>query len=406
MSKELMDRLVSDPDELARLLEEYEETCETGFDAADFERKLKARVKGQDHLIRRTTDLLRKRLRQERGGRPLASVFILGLSSTGKSEFMKAVTEARLGDEKRGFTISCGDMDDYAISNLVGLQKGFGTHNTAEGRGELTKHIEMQPDTVIGIDEFDKVAPPGATEMARLTKILYNLLGEGTLQDQRTMQQVDASQSIVIATSNVAEQEAAALADQYGNNSVELEKQLRKLLEQNYPSAFVKRWDIVTTTFRLPPQAKMEIATMRLHKLVKSYKMEVADRGLDQRILIDVLRFLKGDVKTFREFDAWLEPKSTSVYEASEAGAKVIKLVWDAEALDEDGQPGVVKAEIVEMRGGKRAPASAPLASAPAQSYGAPAPEVQSVPAQAAQGRFVDDGDYFAEIERARTNRE
>lgn len=308
-------------DELDALMEAAENQLRH-IDPAELARNMKARVQGQDHVIDYMCDVLAKRQAQVKRNGPLLSVLLSGPSSTGKTEIAKALTEALYGDEKNMTEIACGDLGSYGIEALVGTQQGY-----SGGEGTLTKRIRSMPETVVLFDEIEKAAN---SPEAPLTKMLFSLLGEGKLQDQRTMEHVDASGIIIIMTSNAEERELARLAKQI-EDAAELAQQAKIALENKpFPVPLLKRIHVVTTTRPLDRHAKLALAAMKLEKVVGQYNLKIVDDGLDPAILLAAMKWLAQEGNTFREYPVWLDGCFDNVLEVAKSSNRNVKLTWDA----------------------------------------------------------------------------
>lgn len=102
-----------------------------------------------------------------RGGRPIASMLLIGPTGVGKTETAKALAEFMFGDARRMIRI---DMSEYADpASVLRLLGDLGS-----GEGVLTAAVRRQPFSVVLFDELEK-ADPGFFDL------LLQVLGEGRL---------------------------------------------------------------------------------------------------------------------------------------------------------------------------------------------------------------------------------
>merc|ERR1712137_374711 len=160
--------------------------------------KLKDRVIGQDHAIKKVVDcILRSRAGLARENQPTRSFLFLGSSGVGKTELSKALfSELYDGDERHLIRI---DMSEYtephSVARLVGAPPGYIGHD--EG-GQLTEAVRRKPYTVVLFDEVEKAHP-------RVLTLLLQVMDEGRLTDNQG-RTVDFTNTVIVLTSNIGAQ--------------------------------------------------------------------------------------------------------------------------------------------------------------------------------------------------------
>ena len=167
------------------------------------EERLHQRVVGQEAAI----DAVSNALRRARSGlqdpnRPIGSFVFLGPTGVGKTELAKALAEFMFDDERAIVRLDMSEyMEKHTVSRLVGAPPGYVGYD--EG-GQLTEAVRRRPYCVILLDEIEKAH-------SDVFNVLLQLLDDGRLTDGQG-RTVDFRNTVVIMTSNIRSQDAAARA--------------------------------------------------------------------------------------------------------------------------------------------------------------------------------------------------
>lgn len=177
-------------------------------DAERLHAELSAAVVGQPHAIDAATRAVRRRLQlptrsDER--RPMWNALFVGPSGVGKSRLAAALAGSLFGDEKAHLVqIDMSDFrDEHTVARLVGAPPGYVGHGAG---GELTNGLRRARSGVVLLDEVEKAHP------AVVTQVLIPLLGEGVVHDMNDGHALDATQFVVLMTSNLGTARATSLA--------------------------------------------------------------------------------------------------------------------------------------------------------------------------------------------------
>lgn len=161
---------------------------------------LSNRVKGQDHAVRKSLDILIRSVMglsgaqsSARHGRPRGVLFFAGPTGVGKTELAKAVTELLFGDETAYHRFDMSEFTtEHSESRLIGAPPGYTGHDRG---GELVNAARTRPFSVFLFDEIEKAHP-------RILDKFLQIIDEGRLTDGMG-KTVNFSSSLIIFTSNI-----------------------------------------------------------------------------------------------------------------------------------------------------------------------------------------------------------
>ena len=157
---------------------------------------LRNRVVGQDHALKRTSDVIRmSKMGLTDVDKPIGSFLFMGSTGVGKTELAKTLAQALFDDEKALVRIDMSElMEEHSVSKLIGSPPGYIGYD--EG-GSLTESIRRRPYSVILFDEIEKAN-------RNVLNILLQILDDGRLTDSKG-RNVNFKNTIIIMTTNLDE---------------------------------------------------------------------------------------------------------------------------------------------------------------------------------------------------------
>lgn len=243
----------------------------------NMESELKKRVKGQDEVIEKIAQAIRRsRVGIADPNRPIGSFMFLGPTGVGKTELTKALTEYMFDDEKALIRVDMSEyMEKHSVSKLVGTAPGYVGYEEA---GQFTEAVRHRPYSVVLFDEIEKAHPD-------VFNLLLQVLDDGHLTDGKG-RKVNFKNTIIIMTSNLGSHHIQKMQTiGFSDNTLAQDYQITKdrvleSLKEFFRPEFLNRLDEIIVFDVLPPEVIKEIVAVQLSRVTK--------RTLHKNIHVDI----------------------------------------------------------------------------------------------------------------------
>lgn len=221
---------------------------------ADLDKKLKAKVIGQDEAV----DVVSKAVRRGRicvspRRRPSSFIFV-GPTGVGKTELVKQLANELFDTPETLIRLDMSEfMEKHSVSRIIGSPPGYVGYDEA---GQLTEKVRRKPYSVLLFDEIEKAHPD-------VMNILLQILDEGKITDAQG-RTVSFENTVIVMTSNAGSSRSeGALGFGKAQSDVNKEKALKALREFLRPE-FLGRVDEIVVFNDLDEEAFRKIAVLML----------------------------------------------------------------------------------------------------------------------------------------------
>lgn len=226
------------------------------------EERLHERVIGQDEAVK-SVALAVKRTRSgfSKKHKPASFLFV-GPTGVGKTELVKALTEAMFNTEDSLIRIDMSEyMEAHSISKLIGSPPGYVGHDDS---GQLTEQVRRKPYSVVLFDEIEKAH-------ADVYNLLLQLLDEGRLTDSHGIH-VNFENTIIIMTSNAGNTAKAPTIGFIENQQEALSSKIGSALKETFRPEFLNRIDETIIFTALSKSEIRKIAELMMNEVFTSLK--------------------------------------------------------------------------------------------------------------------------------------
>jgi ATP-dependent Clp protease ATP-binding subunit ClpC len=248
---------------------------------------LAARILGQELAIEAGVSALERRHRLPRAAaekRPIWTALFAGSSGIGKTEMASAIGEEFFGTNNAVCTIDCSELtQEHHAARLVGAPPGYVGYGKP---GQLVSALERRANGLILFDEVEKAHPQ------ILTSILLPLLGEGVLHDMSSGRVLNATDWILVLTSNLGtntqRSKTVGFQTSDSNRSLIQEDSIRSAIEDYLPRELLGRVDDIVVFEQLGPETvrriwERETASLeeRLRLRGEPVRLDISDAARD-----------------------------------------------------------------------------------------------------------------------------
>jgi ATP-dependent Clp protease ATP-binding subunit ClpB len=233
----------------------------------DMEERLRGRVIGQDPVLQRISNAIRRaRTGLSDPKRPIGSFIFLGPTGVGKTELARALAEFLFDDERALVRLDMSEyMEKYAVSRLIGAPPGYVGY---EEGGQLTEAVRRRPYSVVLFDEIEKAHQD-------LFNILLQIMDDGRLTDGKG-RTVDFRNTVLIMTSNIDSVQLPPDSLRTVENLEQVRKRVVNVLRPYFKPEFINRVDDIIVFNSLGKEELTKIIDLRLEEV----RCLLADRKL------------------------------------------------------------------------------------------------------------------------------
>jgi len=233
---------------------------------------LKERVVGQDHAIEAVVGAIREYYAGlNKKGQPIASVFFLGPTGTGKTELTKTLAEFLFQDESAIIRFDMSEfMESHSVATLIGAPAGYVGY---EEGGLLVNKIRQKPYSIVLFDEIEKAH-------ADIYNLFFQIMEDGWLHDKLN-RKGDFSNALIVFTSNVGSDYIFQTAREKGEISLlDKDRLKQEMLKKNIPAPFIGRLTEIIPFSPITEEIVLTIFNIHLKSLLKT----LADKNISLTI--------------------------------------------------------------------------------------------------------------------------
>jgi len=268
--------------------------------------------------IRRTRAGLSKRRRP-------ASFIFVGPTGVGKTELVKALSEALFDSEEALIRLDMSEyMEKHSVSKIIGSPPGYVGYDDA---GQLTEKIRRRPYSVILLDEIEKAHPD-------VLNILLQILDDGRITDSHG-KVINFENTIIIMTSNAGSDWKASSLGFVSQEKDALKNKLDDALKQIFRPEFLNRVDEIVVFDKLSKEEILKICGKQISEL----KEMLQEKNISFEVSNEVIEYLadKGFSEIYgarplrRLISKELEDKIAEIVIANAQISKIIAYIKDGE---------------------------------------------------------------------------
>ncbi|MEK7546175.1 MAG: ATP-dependent Clp protease ATP-binding subunit [Patescibacteria group bacterium] len=258
----------------------------------DLEKKLSARVVGQDEAVKTVAEAIRRaRLGLANPNRPLASFLFMGPSGVGKTELAKAIAETVFRDKEAFVRVDMSEFtESFNISKLIGSPAGYVGYRDSN---KFADAVKRRPYSVVLFDELEKAHPD-------ILNLFLQIFEDGHLTDA-TGKKINFKNTIIIMTSNVGSEHLRTATLGFGTGASkdatmaekfrDVKSSMLQDLERQFRPEFINRIDKVILFRPLDLASLQKIVSLHMNdlnrRLEAEHRIKVALTAQGQKLLAE-----------------------------------------------------------------------------------------------------------------------
>ncbi len=245
---------------------------------ADLDKKLKAKIIGQDEAVDVVSMAIRRgRIQISPRRRPSSFIFV-GPTGVGKTELVKQLANELFDTPETLIRLDMSEfMEKHSVSRIIGSPPGYVGYDEA---GQLTEKVRRKPYSVLLFDEIEKAHPD-------VMNILLQILDEGKINDAQG-RTVSFENTVIVMTSNAGSSRGeGALGFAKTKGDASRDRAMKALKEFLRPE-FIGRVDEIVVFNDLDEEAFKKIAVLMLDE----FKGPMQDKAISFSYTDEAVEFL------------------------------------------------------------------------------------------------------------------
>ncbi len=224
------------------------------------EKTLHKRIVGQEKAVEAVARAVRRNRALSLGKKRPVSFIFVGPTGVGKTELVKALSEALFSDENALIRMDMSEyMEKHSVSKIIGSPPGYVGYDEA---GQLTEKVRRHPYSVILLDEIEKAH-------SDVFNIFLQILDDGRISDSQG-RKVSFENTIIIMTSNAGTSVGAASGLGFMNDDNMISVKIEKTLKEIFRPEFLNRVDEIIEFSELTRDELISIADLVLEPIISN----------------------------------------------------------------------------------------------------------------------------------------
>ena len=210
-------------------------------------------------------------------------------------------------------------------NSLFGSPKGY---IGSTSYGALTAALRDVPNAVVLLDEFEKAHPD-------VHKRFLTAWNDGFVTEVSDGAKIPTNEAIFVLTTNAAARRIGEMAMQHTGSLDDLDRMVKSALaDAQFAPEVLSRIDEVFAFRQMAGLDVARIVALEIENLTKQFELEIAEGGIDPRILLDSIEVLSKQSGGVRDIARAIEKQITDgLIDARAAGAKRVRLETENEKI-------------------------------------------------------------------------